>query len=128
MSDSSIDTNVFSEIFKGNTPVQNFVESFDAIVDATVYIECMQGSKSNLEKRNVKNYLDNFPLILITEPVSARAIALIEQYSNTHGLILADAQIAAACLEHNLTLLTYNLKDFQFIANLTVAVPPFPTI
>lgn len=109
MSDSSVDTNVFSEIFKGNTPVQNFVENLDAVVDATVYIECVQGSKSNREKREVKNYLDNFSLILISEKVSARAIALIEQYSNTHGLILADAQIAAVCLEHNLTLITYNL-------------------
>lgn len=58
MSDFSIDTNVFSQIFKGNTPVQSFVESLNPIVDATVYIECLQGSKSNREKREVKNYLD----------------------------------------------------------------------
>ncbi|HEY0659237.1 MAG TPA: PIN domain-containing protein [Pyrinomonadaceae bacterium] len=128
MSDSSIDTNVFSEIFKGNTPVQNFVENLDAVVDATVYIECVQGSKSNREKREVKNYLDNFSLILITERVSSRSIALIERYSNTYGLMLADAQIAAACLENDLTLVTYNMKDFQFIAGLKITAPPFPTV
>jgi predicted nucleic acid-binding protein len=128
MSDSSIDTNVFSEIFKGNTPVQNFVENLDAVVDATVYIECVQGSKSNREKREVKNYLDNFSLILITERVSSRSIALIERYSNTYGLMLADAQIAAACLENDLTLVTCNMKDFQFIAGLKITAPPFPTV
>ena len=63
-----------------------------------------------------------------TEEVTKRAVELIEQYSNTHGLMLADAQIAATCLEYDLTLVTYNVKDFQFIANLTVAVPPFATI
>jgi tRNA(fMet)-specific endonuclease VapC len=128
MNDFAIDTNVFSEIFKGNTPVQNFVENLNTFVDATVYIECVQGSKSNREKREVKNYLDNFSLILISEKISARAIALIEQYSNTHGLVLADAQIAAVCLEKDLTLATYNTKDFQFIAGLKIVAPPFPTI
>ena len=57
MSDSAVDTNVFSEIFKNNPPVKNFVESLDCVVDATVYIECVQGSKSNREKRDVKNWL-----------------------------------------------------------------------
>lgn len=53
---------------------------------------------------------------------------LIDVYSNTHGLMLADAQITAACLEHDLTLVTYNLKDFQFIAGLKIVAPPFPRI
>jgi len=42
--------------------------------------------------------------------------------------MLANAQIAAVCFEYDLTLVTYNVKDFQFIAGLTIAVPPFPTI
>lgn len=76
----------------------------------------------------MKNYLDNFSLVLIKEKVSARAIALIERYSNTHGLTLADAQIAAVCLENDLTLVTYNQKDFLFIAGLKIVIPPFPII
>ena len=44
------------------------------------------------------------------------------------GLHLPDAQIAAVCLEYDLILVTYNLKDFQFIADLNVTTPPFPTI
>jgi len=55
-------------------------------------------------------------------------MGLIDRYSNTHGLLLGDAQIAAVCLEYDLVILTYNIRDFHFIAGLTVAVPPFPTI
>ncbi|HZS48600.1 MAG TPA: hypothetical protein VFC63_26250 [Blastocatellia bacterium] len=31
-------------------------------------------------------------------------------------MLLADAVIAATCLVHNLPLLTFNKKDFKFIA------------
>lgn len=128
LADSLVDTNIFSQIFKGNLPVKQFVENLSPAVDATVYIENLQGSKSNLEKTRIKKYLTKFAIFYQTEEISRRAIGLIDRYSNTHGLMLADAQIAAVCLEQDLTLVTYNVKDFQFIAGLTIAVPPFPTI
>ena len=53
-----------------------------------------------------------------------RAIELIDTYSNTHGLLLADAQIAATALENDLTILTYNVDDFKFIKNLKWEKPP----
>jgi predicted nucleic acid-binding protein len=118
------DTNVFSKIFGGNSFVRQFVESLDAVVDATVYIECVQGSKSNYEKRQIKNYLDNFPLLLITPDISKRAISLIDSYSNSFGLLLPDALIAATALENDLTIVTYNIDDFKFIGDLRWLKPP----
>lgn len=128
MFDHLPDTNVFSQIFKGNLNVQTFVESLAAVVCPTVYIECLQGSKSNPEKRKIKKYLETFGILYSTLGISRRAIELIDTYSNTHGLMLADAQIAATCLEKDLTLVTYNVKDFHFIANLKITAPPYPTI
>ena len=128
MIDDLIDTNVFSEIFKNNIPVKQYVEKLAAGIDTTIYVECLQGQKSNAEKQIIKKYLATFPILHFTPEVSERTIALIDAYSNSHGLQLPDAQIAAVCLENDLTLVTYNVKDFQFIAGLTIAVPPFPTI
>jgi predicted nucleic acid-binding protein len=122
------DTNVFSQIFRNNFDVQSFVENLNSMICSTVYIECLQGSKSNQEKSKIKKYLETFSIFYQTENISRQAIALIDRYSNTHGLLLGDAQIAATCLEYDLVLITYNVKDFQFIADLTIAVPPFPTI
>ncbi len=48
------DTNVFSKVFKGDSTVTKFVENLEAIIDTTIYIECLQGSKSNQEKRIIK--------------------------------------------------------------------------
>lgn len=118
------DTNVFSEIFKGNQNVTNFLTSLESVIDTTIYIECLQGSKSNQEKRIIKKVLDNFPLFPIDVDISIRALELIDKYSNTHGLLLADALIAATALENDLTILTYNVADFQFIQNLKWEKPP----
>jgi len=124
MADVLIDTNVFSRVFTGDKAVKEFIESLDAAVCVVVYIECLQGSKSNSEKRIVEGYLSRFELHHIDSTVSSRTIELIRAYSNTSGLFLADALIAATCLEHNLTLVTYNAKDFMFIEDLKYLTPP----
>ena len=118
MIDHLTDTNVFSEIFKGKSDVKKFVEGFENSVDTTVYVECLQGSKRNSEKQIIKKYLSHFPIFYHTPNISKQTIALIDKYSNSHGLILPDAQIAAVCLEYDLTLITYNVSDFKFVTGL----------
>jgi predicted nucleic acid-binding protein len=88
----------------------------------------LQGQKSNAEKQRIKKYLGTFPILHFTSEISERTIRLIDAYSNSFGLQLPDAQVAAACLEYDLTLITYNTKDFQFIRGLKIVVPPFPTV
>jgi len=119
-----LDNNVISQILKGNQTVTTFVVKLEFAVCATVYIEALQGSISNLQKRTIKKLIDNFPLLLITSNISKRAIRLIDTYSNSHGLLLADALIGATALENNLTLITYNVDDFKFIQNLKWLKPP----
>lgn len=118
-----IDTNVLFAIFKGDSDIKQFVENLACGIDFTVYVECLQGSKSNREKQLIKNYLSRFPLLHATPDISRQLISLIDRYSNTHGLLLADAQIAAACLTYDLTLITLNARDFQFIQGLKWQLP-----
>ena len=117
------DTNVFSKIFGNNLLVKQFVESLDAVIDTTIYIECIQGSKSNQEKRVIEKYLTRFPLLPITPGSSGKAIELIRSYSNSYGLLLPDALIAATALENDLTIVTYNIDDFKFIGGLKTLKP-----
>ncbi len=123
MSQYLIDTNVFFKIFGNNASVKSYVESLDASIDSTVYIECIQGIKSNKEKSIIKTYLDNFPLILTNANISRKTIELIDSYSNSHGLLLPDALIAACAIENDLTLVTYNIGDFKFIKGLKYIEP-----
>ncbi len=119
MIEHSVDANIFFQVFKeSDRKLRDYIEGLGFFVDSTVYIECIQGSKSNLEKQKIKDYLNNFPLLPITPKISKRAIELIDSYSNSHGLLLADALIAATALENDLTIITYNVDDFKFIKNL----------
>ncbi len=113
-----VDTNVFSYIFRGDSQIREYVENNESFIDATIYIECLQGSKSKAEKRLIKNYLDGFPLIFISHDISKQAIRLIDAYSNSHGLLLPDALIAATAIENDLIVATYNVSDFKFIHGL----------
>ena len=117
------DTNVFSRIFKGNADLKKFIETNPSVIRSTIYIENIQGSKSNQEKYLIKKYLDNFPLLPVDSSVSIRAIELIDTYSNSRGLLLGDALIAASALENDLTVLTYNINDFKFIQDLKYLKP-----
>jgi len=124
MAEFLIDTNVLSRIFTGDKTVKEFIETLDAAVCTVVYAECLQGSKSNREKQIVESYLSRFEFCDLTSGISQQAIDLIRTYSNTHGLLLADALIAATCVNGNLTLVTYNVSDFRFIQNLRYLKPP----
>jgi len=100
-----------------------FVAGLDAYIDTTVYIECLQGSKSNTEKAKIKKVLSSFPLLPINSTVSEIAIGLIDKYSNSNGLALADALIASSALSAGLTVVTFNMADFHFIENLNCSLP-----
>ena len=126
--DYLIDTNIIIQILRGNNDLTNLVISYVSIIDSTVYVESLQGNKSNAEKQRVKTLINSFPLIHFTPEVSKKTIELIDNYSNSHNLLLPDAQIAACCLVYKFKLLTYNLKDFRFIGSLQVEVPSFQQI
>jgi len=123
MDEHLLDTNILSKIFYGNIDVKNFVDYLDAGVETIVYIECIQGSISNLDKRRIKRSLHNLKFYPLINDIAQKAIELIDTYSNSHGLLLADAMIAATALEYNLTLITYNTKHFQFIKSLKLLKP-----
>ena len=118
-----VDTNVLFAILKGDSDLKAFVENNDCGIDSTIYIECIQGSKSNREKRIISDYLLRFRLYYHTPDISQRTIDLIDRYSNSHGLLLPDAQIAAVGLNRDLELLTMNVSDFKFITGLKLLKP-----
>lgn len=126
-----IDTNIWFTIWDRHTPqhkrddLRDWVEAQPlAAVDSTIYIECLQGQKSNAEKRTIKRYLESFAFVPWTPDAGPEALRLIDTYSNTHNMLLADALIAANALLHGLAVATYNRKDFRFISGLILITPP----
>lgn len=110
-----VDTNIFIHILKGNAELASLVDGLNCAIDTTVYVELIQGSKNKADVEKIELALTEYKLIHFSEDISRRTIALIRTYSKSHGLLYADAVIAATCVENDLTLLTLNNRDFRFI-------------
>lgn len=118
-----IDTNVLSEIFYGNARIRKLVEGLDSGIDTVIYIESIQGAIAKRDKDKIKDSLAGLRYYAFTPEIALLAIELIDKYSSVHGLLLADAMIAATAISYDLTLITYNLKHFRFIKELSVMQP-----
>ena len=118
-----VDTNIFAAIFGGDAALKSKIDQYDKAVNTIIYLELIQGSKSKTEVQRIEKYLQNFTLLHFDVNDSQRAIDLVRTYSGSHGLLLADAMIAATCLERQYFLLTLNIRDFHFINGLQLIKP-----
>jgi hypothetical protein len=62
----------------------------------------------------------------LTEQVSDISIDLLRRYRLSHGLLIADALIAATALSQHFALVTKNERDYRFIERLHVLPYPKP--
>lgn len=123
MAEYLLDTNVLSKIFYGDADVKLFVDGLNAGIDTVVYIECIQGSISKKDRELIKASLSKLRYYPLTPDIAIQAIDLIDKYSASKGLLLADALIASTALDYDLILVTYNIKHFRFIKELSVIEP-----
>ena len=117
------DTNLFIAIFKGEAHLKSWVEKSDSAINTIIYLELIQGAKNKAEVAKIEKYLNRFELLHFDKAVSQKSIELVRTYSKSHGLMMPDAIVAATCLENDLTLITYNVKDFRFIDGLKILRP-----
>ncbi len=117
-----IDTDVFIRIFRGDAALKAKVDALaaDAAINTVVYLELIQGAQNEQQLRDTEAYLTRFMLLPLTPAVSTKAAELVRIYARAHGLRLADALIAATCIEENLPLLTFNIKHFHSLQGLNL--------
>ncbi len=118
-----VDTNIFAAIFGDDAALKFQVDQYHKAVNTIIYLELIQGSKSKTEVQRIEKYLRNFTLLHFDVNDSQCAINLVRTYSGSHGLLLADAMIAATCLEQKYSLMTLNVRDFHFINGLQLIKP-----
>jgi predicted nucleic acid-binding protein len=107
-----VDTNVLSRALANPQVLSNLL-NLNLVICATVYIEMLQGQKTNLNLERTEKFLLAFTTIMHTEEDCIVAIELIKKYSSTKGLMYGDAMIAACCFNNNFYLYTENKKHFR---------------
>lgn len=116
------DTDILIWQSRGNLRAANAV---NAVVDRELsivsWMELLQGARSRLEARQIRQALRQlqFRILPLSEPIGARAAALIEEHALAHGIQLADALIASTAMESGLPLCTANAKHFRPIRALS---------
>jgi predicted nucleic acid-binding protein len=95
-------------------------ENYTLAISVVTQMELMVGCRNKTELRKVEQFLERFQVITINEQVSQRAVGLLKKYLLSHGLLSADALIAATAIEYDLEFITKNQRDYRFIAGLNL--------
>ncbi len=84
-------------------------------ISAVSQMELIVGCRNKTELNSLEKFLNRYQTLKITDQISNRAVDLLKQYFLSHGLLIADALIAATALVHNEAFVTKNQRDFRFI-------------
>jgi len=95
-------------------------------VSAVTEMELIVGCRDKAELRALDKFLDRFQVISLNERMSDAAVDLLRRYRLSHGLLIADAFIAASALVLDTPLLSKNQRDYRFIAGLNLLRYPNP--
>jgi len=117
------DTDILIWLFRGRQSAQEALEDCQTVeLSAVTYIELVQGSRNKNELAHLRQSIgaNGWRILPVTESVSYRATALIENYALSHGMRLADALIAATAIDLGLTLITANTRHYDFLRGLSL--------
>jgi predicted nucleic acid-binding protein len=110
-----VDTDVFIDHLRGARALD---PGGDRICYSVV-TRCELFAGSKVDETAAGLLLSPFTELEVDRPIAERAGRL----RRSLGLRVADAIIAASALEHDLTLVTRNVRDFQDVPELTVRSP-----
>ena len=115
------DTNIFISAFNGR---QDAIDQLNKIgleqiaLSAITVMELYQGMGNKNELTQMKKRIKYYDVVQIDSAIPTTAIELSETSRLSHGLQIPDALIAATSIVYQIPLHTYNLKDFNFIAEI----------
>lgn len=84
---------------------------FNSIVE----MEILTGVKNKRDLNTTNKKLNIFKIIDTDQEILTLARNLLETYVLSHNMGIYDAIIASTCLVYDMSLWTYNKKDFRFI-------------
>jgi hypothetical protein len=123
-----VDTNVLIDFERGKRQAGECLDEIESrsklAVSAMTQMEMIVGCRNKSELRVLQVSLQRFEVIPISPVITTEATDILQRYNLSHGLLIADALIAATGLTIQAPLLTADRRDFDFIEGL--ALFPYP--
>ena len=117
------DTNILIHFFNGTEQTVQSLHKIgleDVVLSSITIMELYRGMKNKTELAQIKKKIKYYDSFQINDVVSILAVELVEKYHLSHGLAIPDALIAATAVTYNIPLFTYNVRDFDFVPNISL--------
>lgn len=119
------DTDVLIWVMRGNTKAARSVNApRERSISIITYMELLQGARNKREVKTIKGFLADlrFRVRPLTENIGHRASIYMEEYGLSGGMSMADALIAASCVENHETLTTANQRHYKPVKELDLRI------
>jgi predicted nucleic acid-binding protein len=123
-----IDTDILIDVGRGDKTaidcLQLIERQFQMTISVVTQMELIIGCRNKVELQDLRKFLQHFQILKLTEKITDRTVDLLEQYRLSHGLLIADALIAATAIEYDEAFITKNQRDYRFITGLKLQSYP----
>jgi len=123
-----VDTDILIDAGSGVEAAVNRLESetqsSTPAISTITQMELMVGCRNRTEFQNLERFLRRYEIIKVNEAISDKAVELLRTYRLSHGLLIADAFIAATAIVINAPFLSKNQRDYRFIQELNLLSYP----
>ena len=117
------DTNIFISVFNGREDTIQILKELgveNIVISSITVMELYQGMGNKGELAEMKKRLKFYGVIHMDREISEKSVKLITRYKLSNNLQIPDAIIAATSVVKNLSLFTYNRKDFDYIESINL--------
>ena len=122
------DTDILIDAGRGIKEALDCLQQYEHQMTLTISIvtkmELVVGCSDKRELRYTEKFLDRFRLLNLNENISTKADNLLLQYRLSHGLLIADALIAATAINWDYPFISKNQRDYRFIEELHLIAYP----
>lgn len=106
------------------TCLQQIEDKSSLSISVVTQMELIIGCRNKKELKSLEHFLQRFEVISLNEQIGDTAADLLKTYRLSHGLLIADALIAATAIVNNTRLISKNQKDYKFIEELDLLEYP----
>lgn len=126
-----VDTDILIDVSRGVaealTAFSHLELEYELAASVVTQMELVVGCRNTVELSALAHFLRRFTILPINEEVSRTAVDLLTRYRLSHGLLIADALIAATAMHGNRPLISKNQRDYRFIDGLHLLSYPQST-
>lgn len=117
-----IDTDILIDIGRNVAKAVSFLDKiekeFAPIISVVTQMELIVGCRNKKELTALDKFIGRFNIESMDESIGGKAVELLHKYRLSHGLLIADALIAATAIIKGASLATKNRNDYRFIDEL----------